>query len=302
MDFSLKNSDENSVKSHKNLPLSEGRYSPAVRWSFRQNAFLWLPLVVILAVIFVLALILPLSQSDYLNIQKNEFLFINHLLNTHSNFWLNITQLGDAMILFPLLSILIPKYPQVWAALFGAVPLSTLLSLGGKNLFDVPRPAAVLDHKLFNIVGDTLTAHNSLPSGHTITIFTAVTVILAVLFPFPHKKQHYLWLMIGLLLAYCIAISRVALGAHWPLDVALGSVLGYFGGLSGVLLTQRYQRWWQWMASPKYQYILSLQVFVFVMAIVYHFSDPDYNGLIILWISAAIGALMSLYLFLKSAH
>ena len=269
------------------------------RWSNKQKLFLWLPVTVLLSVILITALLLPLNQLDYVNLQKSEFLSINHFLMSDSNFWLNITQLGDAMILFPLLSLLIPRYPQIWAALFGAVPLSTLLSIGGKNLFDVPRPAAVLDHHLFNIMGDTLTAHTSLPSGHTITVFTAATVILAVLFPLPHKKRHYFWLAVGLFLAFFVALSRVAVGAHWPLDVALGSVLGYLGGISGVILTQRYQGWWRWMASPQYQSLVSLQIFVFVMAIVYHFSDPDYNGLIILWLSAAIGALMSLYLFLK---
>ncbi|MEE9445190.1 MAG: phosphatase PAP2 family protein [Cocleimonas sp.] len=286
-------------RSNKNYPLSERKADSVVRWSFRQSTFLWLPIVIILSIIFVTALVLPLNQSDYVNFQKSEFLSINRFLMSDSDFWLNITQLGDAMILFPLLSLLIPKYPQIWAALFGAVPVSALLSIGGKNLFDVPRPAAVLDHNLFNIMGDTLTAYNSLPSGHTITVFTAATVVLGVLFPLPNKKQHFIWLAIGSLLAFFVALSRVAVGAHWPLDVALGSVLGYLGGLSGIILTQRYQRWWQWMASPKYQFILSLQVFLFVIAIVYNLSDPDYSKMIILWIAAVIGALMSLYLFLR---
>ena len=289
-------------ESVSDAPRKDKQGFPVAAWSLRQNLFLWLPVVAVLLLVFIAVLILHLNQSDYVSFQKDEFLSINHFLMNDSNFWLNITQLGDAMILFPLVSLLIPKYPQIWAALFGAVPLSTLLSIGGKHLFDVPRPAAVLDNNLFNIMGDTLTAHTSLPSGHTITVFTAATVILGLMLPFPHKKQHYLWLAIGVFLAFLIALSRVAVGAHWPLDVALGSILGYLGGLSGIVLTQRYKRWWQWMASPKYQPILSLQVFIFVMAIVYHFTDPDYNGLIILWFAAVVGALMSLYLYLKPAR
>ena len=261
---------------------------------------LCLPSVLSLLFVFAAVLFFSVNRADYVNIQKDEFLFINHFLISDSKLWLNITQLGDAMVLFPILSLFIPKFPQIWAALFAAVPLTTLLSIGGKNLFHTPRPAAVLDHNLFNIMGNVLTAHNSLPSGHTVTIFAAITVVLAVLFPFPCKKLHFLCLLTGLVLAIVIAISRVAVGAHWPLDVALGSVLGYLGGLSGVIISQRFHRWWEWMKSPKYQYILGLQVLAFVLAIIYQLGKPYYNDLIIWWVAGIIGGCMSLYLVLKS--
>ncbi len=276
--------------------------APPSYWSKAQLTWLWLPAIIALLLAFVTALLLHINRTDYVNFQTEAFLFINHALKTDSNFWLNVTQLGDAMILFPLLSFLIPRYPQLWAALFGAVPLSAVLSHAGKSFFSTPRPAAVLDQQSFTILGDTLTAHNSLPSGHTITIFAAVTVVLAVLLSQPEKKHHYFWLLLGVFVAFFIGVSRVAVGAHWPLDVALGAVLGYLGGLSGVVLTQRYSAWWRWLELPKYRFISSIILLVFVVAVVYHFSDPDYAGLIVLWPSAILGGFMSLFLLIRNTQ
>jgi len=42
-------------------------------------------------------------------------------------------------------------------------------------------------------------------------------------------------------LAVLVAISRVAVGAHWPLDVVAGAVLGWLAGLSGAVIAHRYR-------------------------------------------------------------
>ncbi len=240
-----------------------------------------------------------LSRTGYWNIQTDWFISLNQYLSPLPQFWHNITQLGDAFVLLPALSFLIINRPQVWAALFGAIPLAAFFSLTGKKLAAVPRPAAVLDQSTFSIIGETLTEYNCLPSGHSITVFTVLTVLLTMAWCKP-KQIGGLRLLtitgIGIAVAVTLCLSRVAVGAHWPLDLLVGASIGCIAGLSGVSLTQRYYGWWQWLKDPHYHFALGLAMLLWSVLLIQRTVESPSGGLIVFWLQAICGLAVSLWL------
>lgn len=255
----------------------------------------------VLSILFVFLVVLwmnngSINRTNYWSFQKDWFIDLNGFLSQYPTFWLNMTLLGDALILLPILSFLMIWKPRAWAALFGAIPLACLFSVAGKKLLAIPRPGAVLDHNMFNIIGDTLTAHNSLPSGHTITVVTGVTAIIGVYLTSGENRRFLPWVLTGLMIATLLSISRVAVGAHWPLDIIVGAALGYIAGLSGVLLTQRYQRWWRWLEQSSYQYISGIIMLLWSIAILVKAIDAYPQSVSVIWFSALCGLSVSIYM------
>lgn len=62
-------------------------------------------------------------------------------------------------------------------------------------------------------------ALNSMPSGHSADIFTSA-VLLCLLLPRPWMR------LAAMFWALAVALSRVALGKHWPMDVVAGAAVG----------------------------------------------------------------------------
>jgi membrane-associated phospholipid phosphatase len=159
------------------------------------------------------------------------FLFLNHLLYLKpAALWLNVTLFGDAGMLMVLVLPFIGRRPDlIWNALLSAV-ITTLLVNGGKEFFLLDRPPNVLAADQFHQIGNMFSA-TSFPSGHTAAAFTLAGVV--ALLPFSNRAR------LGMLLfAMLIGLSRIAVGAHWPMDVAAGMVVGWVAALLGVHLAR----------------------------------------------------------------
>jgi membrane-associated phospholipid phosphatase len=103
----------------------------------------------------------------------------------------------------------------------------------GKGLIVSPRPAAEIDNTLMHMAGEKLELV-SMPSGHTLTAFAVATSLyFAIDAP---RRRSFLWLW---LIAALVGLSRIAVGAHWAGDVAVGAGLGILAGLMGHVLLQR---------------------------------------------------------------
>ena len=147
--------------------------------------------------------------------------------------WTTLSMLGNAWAVLGLTAPLIVLAPRLLWAWLCAAPFAVVFARGGKALLFSPRPAAEIDNTQMRIVGEVL--HNvSMPSGHTLTAFAVASGIYFSL-P-PQRRWRYGWLFV---LAAGAGLSRIAVGAHWPGDVAVGASLGLLSGMLGQWLLVR---------------------------------------------------------------
>ena len=147
--------------------------------------------------------------------------------------WTAFSMLGNAWAILGLTAPLIVLAPRLLWAWLCAAPFAIVFARGGKALLESPRPAAEIDNSRMRIVGEVL--HNvSMPSGHTLTAFAVASGIYFSL-P-PSSRLRHGWLFV---LAAGAGLSRIAVGAHWPGDVAVGAALGLLSGMLGQTLLSR---------------------------------------------------------------
>lgn len=170
------------------------------------------------------AVLLALTQTN-----APLFLAVNAAVRVlPDDFWAGITALGDTLPACAILLPLVARRPDAAAAALITVLLAASASHLLKYGLALPRPAALLDPGLFHVVGPRL-AGRALPSGHSTAAF-AVAALLG-----GHTLAWRSWLP-AIALAALIALSRLAVGAHWPTDVLVGAAIGWLSGFAGLHL------------------------------------------------------------------
>jgi membrane-associated phospholipid phosphatase len=226
----------------------------------------YLPILLLIAIVLLLYSQDALSADKYTQVQKNAFFFINYHLGQFPKTVYNLTQIGDATVFLALLSIFMLYAPKMWEALLSASLVSLIFSNVLKNIFGVARPAVVFDNNSFIIIGNKAVGHASLPSGHSITVFTTLTVLL---FAFMPEKMQYkiLWVSFILITGLMIAFTRVGVGAHFPLDVITGSIIGYISGLIGIFISREFKIW-AWINNTTYYPVLMILMLVWCISLI----------------------------------
>ncbi|MDD3530971.1 MAG: phosphatase PAP2 family protein [Gallionellaceae bacterium] len=176
-----------------------------------------------------LLLLWPLADPA---VNQATFLAINGLAaRLPAALWSDLTVLGDTLVALCLILPFLRRRPDlVLAALVAALP-ATLLTHGIKDGLGLARPFAVLGEQV-QVIGPFLKA-GSFPSGHTTTAFVLATVLALGLRARGAAPA-------VLLLALTVGLSRIAVGAHWPMDVAGGILCGWLSGLIGLWLVRRH--------------------------------------------------------------
>jgi membrane-associated phospholipid phosphatase len=256
-------------------------------------SFFYLPLALLALIAFFLFTQTALNINGYIQIQKYWFYALNARLSQFPLMQQNFTELGDTFVVLTLLTVLFLRAPKLWETLLSATIISAIFSACLKNLFSIPRPAEALSQNTFVIIGKELTGYSSLPSGHSITIFTAIGCILLGFMP---KKitNKLVWCILLVALGLGLAFSRVAVGAHFPLDVIIGSVIGYVSALVGIFINKKFNAW-QWISNKKYYPFFIVLFGIFAAILVSKILDEN----LLVYYLCILSLIISLYAFIK---
>jgi membrane-associated phospholipid phosphatase len=164
-------------------------------------------------------------------LQSSSFLLINrftqHLPDTA---WAWLTFLGNGWGIFALSFPLLLLAPRIFSAGILGGAISAIASTILKNIFDLPRPAGLLEEGSFHRVGEPL-LYKAFPSGHTLTAFAIASALY-----FSCAKNKRTHLLILFVIASLVGLSRNAVGAHWLTDVLAGAGFGMWCGMLGAHL------------------------------------------------------------------
>lgn len=161
------------------------------------------------------------------------FVFLNHWLHVLPDwFWANVTFMADTAAMGAVAAILLLRRERLVLAMIVGGLICGLLIRMLKLGFDAPRPPAVMNGSLFELIGAGFKS-NSFPSGHAATAFFFAGALVG----YKPTKLLYLFALGGAILG---ALSRIAVGVHWPVDILVGGAIGWpIGFLSARYFARR---------------------------------------------------------------
>ena len=193
--------------------------------------------MILIVFIPVLCFILWQMHQDYYAFNVPLFHFINGMPPHSDWLWQNITFLGDGLPMFVLLVFFCRKHAHLlWLGILAAL-ITGLGVQGLKYMADQVRPAAYLGVEHIDVIGKALKKH-SFPSGHAATAFVMAGVLIHHIkqldIPYPRTLS-----LLLVLFASLIAWSRVVVGVHWPVDVLIGALWGWYSAKLILMIAAR---------------------------------------------------------------
>jgi len=194
-----------------------------------------------------------------LNNNQNVFLALNQIsLFTGESLWAYLTLLGDPVVLLCIGLALYSIAPQISFSLLPTLVVGGISVFYFKWLFGVDRPPGVLSDIV--VIGQPPIS-GAFPSGHTTGVFAMAALLMLL------TKNHKVKLLL-LAIALLVGFSRIAVGAHWPMDVSAGIVLGWLCAIIGVKISKGWQ--------PSEQKARAINLLLIITAIYLFFRNTGY--------------------------
>jgi undecaprenyl-diphosphatase len=171
----------------------------------------------------------PLREVDtkvFLQINKQHYAPLDQ-------FMILITQFGRELV-WPIVIVILftsGGATEKKAALIMALAMIILIPIGVLMKEIVARPRPFIPESEFILAADSKYAY---PSGHSLIVAAGATVSVAVLYRNPSWKMKAVSIALAVE-ASIVCFSRIYVGAHYPLDVLGGILLGV--GISLLLLS-----------------------------------------------------------------
>jgi len=190
------------------------------------------------------------------NLNEQLFFYINNLSSyTGKWIWPVLTIFGDPLIILCIGLSFIHFQPKIAFSILPAMLLGIILVFSIKWGLNIARPSFILDQGQFFLLG-TSPSSPAFPSGHTTGIMALTTLMLL------HCNRHIISIVI-LIFAFLVAISRIMVGAHWPLDIGGGMVLGW----AIATVTNKFTQNWKNDTKKQNFLLISLLVCAFFLII-----------------------------------
>ena len=108
-------------------------------------------------------------------------------------------------------------------------------------------------------------------------------IITILLHAFMPKKISYkvIFSFFILSLGLIVSFTRVGVGAHFPLDVIIGSIIGYMSAIIGIMINNNVD-YFNWLKNKKYYPILILLLTICMVIIITKLMT---NNLLIFYLS-----------------
>ena len=239
----------------------------AAAWSWRSPRVWLVPAVALLG-----AAALVITGAN-----ERVFMLLNQLAPaTGGTLWANLTILGDGTVALALCLALARRRPDLLWAVVPASLFATAWTRACKYLVDIPRPPTVLAADAIHVIGPAYHFH-SFPSGHATTAFA-----LAALCVLGFRLRA--WGVLPVAVAIAVAVSRSAVGVHWPLDLLGGAFGGWLAAALGLRVAEKIPAG----SRPRAQGIIALALAGCAVALLVS-SVTDYPQA--LWFQRAIGVI-----------
>lgn len=137
----------------------------------------------------------------------------------------------EYFLIFILFIFLFKNFKKYWSMLVFAF-LSAIFSrfvITETIRYFFPRLRPFVENSVNLLI--THSSEPSFPSGHASFYFAIATIVY-----FFNKKAGFLFF----LASFLISISRVICGIHWPSDILIGAIVGFFSGFLIILFFRKF--------------------------------------------------------------